>query len=716
MGRHLLSLLAILVFACSAWCGDGTMTVAGECPANTKPIEVECDAPDMRPVVFGGESKAENAYFNEYCLYLDILYDDGTWDYKYRAIFTEGTHDWERQGYVFYPKKPVRRIVLAALARRGSGHARFRNVFVRRGDPGRSVMMSRRIADRPFTDGDVLMNLYTEGNRRTSIAYEPVPDDGRTVGPVSPLPSGSHAVWTADSMVRVTPLTFPNGDRARPIVLELAKGERESAQILVSTAPDVSFDDVRLEIGPLAAPDGEPFRGDVKWERLGYLSRVPEYEPHPNTTNAYERWIPEVLLPSAPMRVRKGATQGAWVTVHAARDARPGAYSCKVRVMSADRSLGEVLLAVKVWDVALPERFGLMTQICLMDGFLKRFYGKGERFARMKRQAVDLVLDHRLNVTDISRTDLPDIEEIAYAKSRGATVANLLNLVPPAKEGEDWVCFASKEAVFTDAFYAYVTNALVPYCGELRRRGLMDMACIYGFDERPQEYYEGIDRMWRRLKRDIPDLPLITSAYMFRDRVKKGEDIPFWTTTDWHVPLTEMYRRDLADGLRKEGKKVFFYTCCGPRFPHWNFANLEYPLIEGRLMGWMARLERADGFLFWALNFWANTRTPLKEDDVFFPGWSAFSSLQCPGDGVLTYPGESHVLPSIRLANIRDGLEDYEILSLAEERDAAAVEKVVAEVAESQTSFTRDPAVLRRARRKLIALAAECRPPFQGKR
>lgn len=666
-------------------------------------IALDCEQPDRRPIVFGGESRAEGAYFIDYCLYLDVQYDDGSWDYKHRAIFTEGTHDWERQNGVFYPKKPVRRIQLTPLAREGVGRVRFRNVFVHRGDPERVATQTRRLTGRPFSAGDELMCLYSKGTPR--VDFIPVRDGARTVGPVSPLSNGTFRVWTADSMTKVSPLTFPSDDAAGGgLALELARGEREAAQVLVSTAADLRLDDVSLEIEALRNEGGIALDGDVAWERLGYLSRVPEYEPHPQAIGARERWLPEVLLPAAPMSVRHGATQGAWVTVRAARTAAPGDYSGWIRVRQGGRTLGRVRLSVRVWNFSLPERFGLNTHVCLMDGFLKRLYGEGERYRRMKRQAVDLVLDHRLNVTDISRTQLPDVDELAYAKSRGANSAAILNLVPPAKKGEDWVCFASKESVFCDSFYAAVTNRLMPYCAELRARGLMDMACLYGFDERPRDYYEGIDKMWRRLKRDIPDLPLMTSAFMFKDRVKAGREIPFWRTTDWHVPPTGSYRSDLADDLRKEGKKVFFYTCCGPRFPYWNFASLEYPLIEGRLMGWMVARERADGFLFWALDFWANTRTPLDERDVYFPGWSAFSGLQCPGDGVMTYPGRDHVLGSIRLANLRDAVEDYECLTMAAHVDAAAVEAVVAEVAKSQTDFTRDPRVVRRARRALAAI------------
>ena len=63
------------------------------------------------------------------------------------------------------------------------------------------------------------------------------------------------------------------------------------------------------------------------------------------------------------------------------------------------------------------------------------------------------------------------------------------------------------------------------------------------------------------------------------------------------------------------------------------------------------------------------------------------------------YPGREHVLSGIRLANVRDGEEDYEWLQLAAERVGRnAVEAAIREVARSTTDFSRDPGTLRRAR------------------
>ena len=62
----------------------------------------------------------------------------------------------------------------------------------------------------------------------------------------------------------------------------------------------------------------------------------------------------------------------------------------------------------------------------------------------------------------------------------------------------------------------------------------------------------------------------------------------------------------------------------------------------------MTHLYRADGLLYWHVNFWNGPC--IDEGDTFFPAWDTSSALSMPGDGVLLYPGKDHVLPSIRAA------------------------------------------------------------------
>jgi hypothetical protein len=368
------------------------------------------------------------------------------------------------------------------------------------------------------------------------------------------------------------------------------------------------------------------------------------------------------------------------------------------------------VLFARVRNFSLPETFGLDTTMGLMDGFLRETYP--DSWKRLSREAQDLMLDYRLNPDDISRTEFPDLEDLEHARKRGMSGFTLLHIVPKPKNPKaKWVCYVSPEEVFSDAFYADFKKRLDPYVKELRKRGLVKYARLYGFDERPKEYYKGMHTLCDKLKADFPDVKVLTTGLMYNDisaawaKFREGKaSIDEFIVTDLYCPLSSVWNEEISDYLRSKGKQVYWYTCGGPRWPYANFANYDYPLPEGRIvLGFQTHRFRADGYLFWHVNYWNGPgNAPLDDGDVFFPHWLVRSQITSPGDGILLYPGKDRVLPSIRLAQLRDGVQDYEWLQLAEKKcGRAAVDAVSGKVIRSLSDFTRDPAVLRAAQAEL---------------
>jgi hypothetical protein len=443
--------------------------------------------------------------------------------------------------------------------------------------------------------------------------------------------------------------------------------------------------------------DGVHFDGEVAWQRVGYIRRQRPYSPHPSGVPADENWLPDPLLPPAAFTVRASATQGVWLTARAGENAKPGVYSGEVMVSADGKPLRSVPVTLRVRDFANPKTFGMPTAFCVMDGFTRAQYP--ERFEEMKRKTHDLMLSHRLNPDDISRTEPPSVTDLLYAREKGMNRFNILNLVPkPTKPGK-WVCYSPLSA-YTPAFYEDLKARLTPVVAELRKHGLEKHAYLYGFDERPHEYYPAIGELWRKLKADFPDIPVMTTAMMYRD-LRDGKAYPEQEITDWFCPLTSVYDPELSAKLRAQGRQVWWYVCCGPVYPYANFASIEYPLIEGRLLGWMTWRYRSDGLLFWHVNLWPD-KPPLKADDTFLDAWEAEASNRMPGDGQLLYPGEDGPWPSIRLANVRDGIEDYEWLAMAEQKKGrAAAEALTHGLVRSMTDFERSPEALRAERARL---------------
>ena len=656
------------------------------------------DRPTKEPVVFSGASRCRNVRASDYCIYLDIWYDDGTPVWGERVDWTQGTHDWETIKGAFVPEKPVKKIEMHVFLRCGKGDVEFKDLALERREGRDDVLSVTRMTSAPYENVERQHIRLLSGRR---IVTKEV-DVANANSIENPLADGDEAIWICDSMRRVSPLTFPGAeDRAADKVsIELARHERESFQVQISTGAKTEWKEGGVKLPVLRDAQGRALKGNVVWERIGYIPREFGYFPHTEGVPAIEKWIPDPLLPAAPFRVRAGSTQGLWFTVYAAPDASPGVYSGDIVITESGKKRGTVRVSVRVRDFAQPAVFGMHTAFSIMDGFTRAWYP--DDFAARKRQGMDIMLDHRLNPDDISRTEPPAIADLLYARKRGMNNFNILNIVPELKDtNELWVCFTPREATEDPAFYPAFKKRLAPYVEKLRKHGLDKIAYLYGFDEREKEYYPGIDAIWRKLKHDFPDIPVMTTAMMYRDMAAGKKDFPCLDTTDWYCPLTSVYRKELSDELRRKGKKVWWYTCCVPVFPYANSASIEYPWIEGRLIGWMTHLYRVDGFLYWHVNYWSGNGH-MDESDTFFPKWRTYNRMHMPGDGIYLYPGRRGILPSIRLAQIRDGVEDYEWLRIASaEGDAEVADAESRKLVESMVEYTRDFVKLRTVRTRL---------------
>ena len=674
--------------------------------------EFEYENPDKTPIIFSGWSKAADAHAIEYCIQPVVYYADGTVTWSTKARFRCGTHDWEESANVIIPGKSVKRIKVKAVfggdgkGRKPRGSVQFRDFRLERRNGGGETVSTFSVTDRPFSNSKVVSKTIFEGRSvRTLSDTVPLPAIA-----TSPLPPRSVRVWTADSMQLVTPLSFPTRDAGRSISLSLAKRERESAQILISTGTDAECRAVSLRISPLKRKDGAEFRGHVDWRRQGYLAREHGARFHPYSFPADERWFPDPLLPPAPMRVRSASTQGTWLTVYAAPDAKKGVYFGSVAVCEGDRVIADVPMRIKVEAFSLPASFGMETAFSLADGFIRALYP--DDYKARKREAIDIMLDHRLNPDDIGRTSPPEIEDLLHARMRGMNRFNILSIVEPPKEPDArWAHPCTLKTASDAKYYASFVGTVRPYVQKLKEHGLDGMAYVYGFDERGKEFNPAMETFWRKFQKDVSGVPMMTTARNYDDFANKRIKGPL--SCDWLCPTSDAYDIKFSDALRGEGKKVWWYVCCWPTYPYANFASWEYPPIEGRLLGWMTHLYRSDGLLFWIVNKWhGNDR--FEASDTFFPHFRTHNPNGMPGDGIMMYPGESGIWPSIKLAQCRDGVEDYEYLQLAAEKVGIdECDNVTRTLVKTMTEYTRDPQMLRRARErlaKIIVSGGTCAP------
>ena len=694
-------------------------------------LTVTFDPPIKHPLRIAGWSRAEDAEVaQDYNIYLDVFYEDDTPLWGQKVAFGRGTHDWEHGESTFGVAKPVARVEVYCLFRKAKGTVwfddleltlapfAFHDLAVYPGLFGHGVGVaggatlpaSWRLALEhdaviAHSGGDSLpIRFLTSAElppkytlRVTAAdAYlgEMISHEQTVRQPATKAPARPYVVWTETSMLRVMPYSLPGEVPKAPVAeIALAGNEYESFQLAVLPAQDVPLRDVALECSDLVCKKAKAQigGGHVQWHQVGYVKQD-RVIPHPAARHTAPGWWPEMLLPVERFSVAPGFTQAVWVTVYAPPGTPAGHYHGTLTVRPAGLEPVEVDLRVEVYGFSLPVTGHMKTAFALMDGFLEKVYGKP--LTPERRQAFgDFLLKHRLNPDDISRTSVPALEDLLHYKDVGLNAFNVVNMVEERGD-RTWVCWSPLE-VYTPAFKQRLIERLDPYVAALRGHGLARLAYIYTFDERGEDFFPVIREYFGMVKERYPDVHTLTTAKVPQDpAAMRGLNV------DWNCPLTSVYDYEGAERCRAAGLEVWAYVCMGPRYPYANWLS-DHPLVEARVIWWQAFHQKMDGLLYWGVNIWGrdNNDAPIDPGAGPLLDWSITTGGQhdwLHGDGVLVYPGKAGPIGSIRLAEIRDGLEDYEFLhrlaELGEDIDKAR--EACLPVTEDLTHFTREPEVV----------------------
>lgn len=699
---------------------------------------ITLDPPVKHPFRVSGWSRAEGAEVGQdYDLYLDLHYDDGTPLWGKIASCRPGTHAWERSELVFDVAKPVKSIEVFLLFRKAKGTVWFDDVGV---SLAPFAVQGLRLLPGLFGGGSLGVTATTTLPAKWEATIErPAGVVARAAGAHSPirlmaadLPAGKqplrlrlsatddllgetvreeravslpagparrgYAAWAESSMRRVMPQALPSGVAAAPEArIALAGGEYESFQVVLLPAPGHDLRGVRVEPGDLVCRRTGariPAR-QLSWQQVGYV-RIEKPSHHPEVTDAAPGWWPDPLLPVERFDVPAGFAQPVWVTLYAPPGTPAGDYAGSLVVRPENEPAVRVGVRARVYGFSLPAEGHLKTAFALMDGFLEKVYGRPLDPA-IRRRYGDFVLQHRLNPDDISRTEPPPIADLEHYNARGLNAFNVLNMVEE-RGNREWVCFSPPEW-YTPANKQHLVERLDPYVAELRRAGLARKAYIYTFDERDKEFDPIMREFFGMVKERYPEIHTLTTAHVPQDPKALAE-----LNIDWLCPVTSAYHFEEAERCRAAGRQVWSYICLGPRYPYANWLA-DDPLVEARVIWWQAYQQKLDGFLYWGLNIWGSPHNDRPIDPARGPllDWSITTGGEYDwlhGDGRLLYAGKDGPIGSIRLDNIRDGLEDYEYLWLLA-RKAGGVEagrRACLPVTQGLTQFTRDPEVVYRTR------------------
>ncbi|HLX90420.1 MAG TPA: DUF4091 domain-containing protein, partial [Puia sp.] len=114
---------------------------------------------------------------------------------------------------------------------------------------------------------------------------------------------------------------------------------------------------------------------------------------------------------------------------------------------------------------------------------------------------------------------------------------------------------------------------------------------------------------------------------------------------------------NIVEERKAKGFTTTFYVCCTPPKPN---TFLFSPPIEGRWISWYSAAYGYSGFLRWAYDAWP--QDPNR--DGRHGSWAA-------GDCYLVYPGANS---GIRFEKLREGISDYEKISILKVKAAASTD------------------------------------------
>jgi hypothetical protein len=419
----------------------------------------------------------------------------------------------------------------------------------------------------------------------------------------------------------------------------------------------------------------------------------------PTPKDPKHKWWPDPLVPLGPgyrtFDLKGGETKEVWVRLHLADDPpEPGEYGMDVQVWDteapgdtgrAHHLLFSAPLHITVWGFHMPRvnhlRTGFGTWTAMMAPKF-RVRRDSRQLRQLKTQVYYELLNHR-----VCANELPfDFFDQRAEGLMGNQKVNGYWLQPalvdyPWKLGTMWE--------------------------RIRRRGVTRKAYILPWDEPTTRGAYAQFRSRAATVREVaPGLKILGTFNGPPEWApdKTPVDALKGVVNIWDFITPQFDNTQVAGEVRQrqaKGEEGWAYVCCSPRGGNWANYLINMSALQHRVLTWQIYRAGLTGLLYWGVNYWEMTPDPWTDaatvkwisDDIY-------------GDGSLVYPGAKvgffAPLSSIRLECIRDSLEDYEYLVLAERtlgKDGA--NEWVARVTTGWTKFTQSPDEFEAVRRDL---------------
>lgn len=497
-----------------------------------------------------------------------------------------------------------------------------------------------------------------------------------------------YGVVAADSTTLIYPNDRPCNCTTSPAEIRLARGEYQSEQIAVIPYAQ-SLSGVQMRV---AAVSGTPGALTVSADPVGFLDTTPSsaYNATKDQSGWYTGWTPDPIRTDLKtVDVPANAYQPYYLTVKAGASAPAGRYEITLQISGANVHRSTIVLTADVWPFTVADRPDLATSFEFNPAVPTQLYGDDSH----TKQYEDFLESYKMEPGNIYAATPPTVDELEYIKNRwGLRHFNVLYLNYTKVNLND----PSTWPALINSWVSTISTAMEQY----KAAGLDKYAYVYGFDESNSAYFPVMKQALGAIKQKYPDLPIMSTV---RDNTM-GPGSGLTGLVNVWAPQMDLYQAGSAATAHARGDQVYWYPDIATGHPYPNWFN-GYPPIDTRIMmGPLSHQSGVDGVLYYNTDRWINH--PLLTDGVY-SNWDPATFSTTAGDGSLFYPGKDGPLPSIRLANFRDGMQDYNMLDLLAQRITHAQHASPSEIAHakallgaqavvrSDTDYTEDPGTYR---------------------
>ena len=438
------------------------------------------------------------------------------------------------------------------------------------------------------------------------------------------------------------------------LVLEAARNERESAQIvIVPCTRDLS--QVKVSSTDIVGPEGAVISSEnVDLRIVGYVETKP-----PRYDQERIGWWPDVLLPNFPVDCRMGEVQPVWITVYVPRATPPGDYEGKVRVAPAGQQAVDVPLRVHVWGFQLPDEPFLQTAVDLSSLWVLRFYhqhpeananGRGDE--EIYRNFLRSHLDHRMSTFMPGEGFIKKVTgESGDEKTDWGAYDRLMEFA--FEHGQTRF---SATTVFRDQLTEVeAQKKQIGLMAHLVQKGWFDRAYFYPIDE----HHGDIPLIYSMAKRMLPGVRNLTTT-THNEALEPVIDIFVpRTVNDWPAYV----ERDTPRKLKALGKEYWVYTSGFPYPPVWPQVYVDCPAVDQRIIPWTCARWGMRGYEKVPITSWYHMEDVRMDYRQVRTPWDVNPGVYGNSNGeiLMTYCGpDAQMMPSIRQEILRDAIDDYD--------------------------------------------------------